>query len=172
MQDEITTKQALRIWAKNIRKCSLYCNGEILKNLKSTKEYREAQNIMIFYPLKSEVNLLPLLEDSTKKFFLPKINDSKLLCCPFSGKEELTTSIFKTQEPCTEPCCKNNIDLVIIPALCCDKNNYRLGYGGGFYDRFLQDYNGKTICCINKDFIVETVFPEPHDIKIDIIVTD
>ncbi len=128
--------------------------------------------MMIFYPLKDEVNLLSLVEDKSKNFYLPKINGENLLCCPFGAGEELCKSCFNTLEPLTEPCDKNLIDLVIVPALCCDKQNYRLGYGGGFYDRFLSDYKGKTIVCIQKECIVETIFPDKYDVKIDLVIVD
>ena len=63
------------------------------------------------------------------------------------------------------------IDLVIVPALAVDKNNYRLGYGGGFYDRFLRDKSVTKIVCIPKELIVESVYPEKFDIPVDIVVT-
>ncbi len=170
----MNNKQQLRVWAKeerkklDIEKISL----ALLQKLKETKEYRQAKNIMIFYPLKDEVNLLGLLEDKTKNFFLPKIEGENLLCCPFSKDAELCESCFKTKEPTTEPVEKNLIDLVIVPALAADKNNYRLGYGGGFYDRFLSGgVNIVKISCVSKEFVLETVYPEKHDIKIDKIIT-
>ena len=170
----MNNKQQLRKWAKeerkklDIEKISL----ELLEKLKETEEYRQAKNIMIFYPLKDEINLLSLLEDSDKNFYLPKIEGGNLLCCPFSKDAELCESCFKTKEPTTNPVEKGLIDLVIVPALAVDKNNYRLGYGGGFYDRFLSGVNITKIVCIPKEFLVKTVFPEEHDIKIDKIITN
>lgn len=163
-------KQELRKWAKEKRREIKRDDNALCQKLQQTKEYRQAKNIMIFYPLKDEVNLLKLLEDKSKNFYLPKIDGENLLCCPFGDGEELCESSFKTLEPSTEPCDKNLIDLVIVPALCCDKNNYRLGYGGGFYDRFLKDYKGKTVVCLPKELIVETVYPEAHDIMVDLVI--
>jgi len=163
-------KQELRMLAKQ-KRSQINCNCDLLcRKLQETQEYKQAKNIMLFYPLKDEVNLLALLEDKTKNFYLPKIDGKNLLCCPYKKGDELCSSCFKTLEPKTEPCDKNSIDLVIVPALCCDKNNYRLGYGGGFYDRFLKDYKGKTAVCLPKELIVETVYPEAHDVKIDLII--
>ena len=170
----MNNKQQLRIWAKeerkklDIPKISL----ELLHKLKETEEYRQAKNIMIFYPLKDEINLLGLLEDSDKNFYLPKIDGENLLCCFFSKDTELCESCFKTKEPTTEPVEKSLIDLVIVPALAVDKNNYRLGYGGGFYDRFLSGVNITKIVCVPKELLVETVYPEKHDIKIDKVITN
>ena len=138
-------KQALRKWAKGFGKLREDASCNLILKLIETNEYKQAKNIMIFYPMKNEVNLLELLNDSSKTFFLPKIDGKNLLCCEYKNGDELYESCFKTLEPLTKSVNKNQIDLVIVPALCCDKSNYRLGYGGGFYDRFLEDFKGKTI---------------------------
>ena len=165
-------KKELRKWAKSVRS-SLNMeeiSKELAQKLSMTDEYKNAKNIMLFYPKKDEVNLLSLLNDKSKKFYLPKIEGDNLLCCPFSETEELCTSCFNTKEPLTEPCDKNLIDLVIVPALACDKNNYRLGYGGGFYDKFLNNTSSIKIACIPKELMVETIYPECFDIKMDKII--
>lgn len=160
-------KTALRKWAKEERK-KYCCNFVLIKKLIETEEYKQAKNIMIFYPLKDEVNLLALVKDKTKNFYLPKIDGKNLLCCPYSEGDELCESCFKTKEPKTSSAI--NPDLVIVPALAVDKNNYRLGYGGGFYDRFLAKQKCKTIVCIPRQLVVETVYPEEFDIPVDKII--
>ena len=168
------TKQQLRNWAKDERKkFDIKSISQILiKKLQDSDEYKFAKNIMIFYPKENEVDLLALLEDSSKNFFLPKISGDNLLCCPFGKENELCESCFKTKEPTTEPVQKSILDLIIVPALAVDKNNYRLGYGGGFYDRFLNGINATKLACVPKEFVVETVYSEEHDIKIDKVITD
>ena len=171
---ESCSKASLRKWVKEERK---KLNTEELskffvQEIKKTEEYKKAQNIMIFYPLKYEINLLELTKDSTKKFYLPKIDGKNLLCCPYGENDELCESCFRTKEPLSEPVEKSKIDLIFIPALAVDKNYYRLGYGGGFYDRFLAEFDGIKIVCISQNLIVDNVFPEEHDIKIDIIITN
>lgn len=170
----MNNKQQLRRWAKEERKKIdiAKISSELVQKLKATDEYRQAKNIMIFYPLKGEIDLLELLEDSNKSFYLPKIDGENILCCPFDENTELCESCFKTKEPTTEPVEKDSIDLVIVPALAVDKNNYRLGYGGGFYDRFLSGVNIAKIACIPKGLLVDTVYPEKHDIKIDKFIID
>ena len=166
-------KNELRKWAKEKRK-SLDIDNisiELVKLLKNTEEYKQAKNIMIFYPLKNEINLLSLLDDKTKNFYLPKINGKSLLCCHYKKNIKLCESYFGTQEPDTKPTPKTTIDLVIIPALCCDVKNYRLGYGKGYYDKFLINCNAKKLVCIPKELIINTVFPEEHDIPADLILS-
>lgn len=165
-------KQQLRKWVKEERKKinTEELSGILLQKLKDTDEYKQAQNIMLFYPLVHEINLLSLLNDETKNFYLPKIDGENLLCCSYKNGDMLCESCFKTKEPLSEPIDKRILDLVIVPALAVDKNNYRLGYGGGFYDKFLCNTKCKKIVCISKKFVVDTVFAESHDIKIDKII--
>ena len=165
-------KKSLRIIAKDLRsrldmeKISL----QLVMSLKKSDEYIKSNNVMIYYPLKNEVNLLSLLDDRDKNFYLPRINGQELECCKYSNGDELCDSCFHTKEPVCKACAKSEIDLVIVPALGVDKNNYRLGYGGGFYDRFLKDYKGKTVVCIPRELVFKTVYPEKHDIKINKII--
>ena len=169
----MVSKQQLRKWVKEERK-KLDIKGlssVLVQKLKETDEYKQAKNVMIFYPLEYEIDLLKLLEDKTKKFYLPRIEGNELLCCSYSCGDELCESCFKTKEPLTEANEKCIIELVIVPALAVDKNNYRLGDGGGFYDRFLKDLNAKKIACVSSKFFIDSVFAENHDIKIDKVIT-
>lgn len=165
-------KASLRKWVKEARKKldMQVISEQLALKLCQTDEYQQAKNIMIFYPLKDEVNLLPLLKDKTKNFYLPKIKGKDLLCCSYSEGDELCESCFKTLEPTSAPS-NTNPDLVIVPALAVDKQNYRLGYGGGFYDRFLVKIDCIKIVCIPKEFVVETIYPEVFDIVINKIIT-
>lgn len=164
-------KKTLRTWAKEERKKldMQALSKKLAEKLRDTEEYQRAEHIMIFYPKEDEVNLLSLLEDN-KKFYLPKIEGQSLLCCPYGLGDELCESCFKTQEPSSKPA-EINPDIIIVPALAVDKKNYRLGYGGGFYDRFLTDKNCTKIVCIPARFVVETVYPNKFDIPADKIIT-
>ena len=144
----------------------------LAQKLRNTEEYKSAKNIMIFYPLKDEVDLLELTNDNSKTFYLPKIDGDNLLCCKYDSNTELCESCFHTKEPVTEQTTfTHHPDLVIVPALAADKNNYRLGYGGGFYDRFLSKTETIKIVCLPKQFVVETVYPENFDIPVDRVIT-
>ena len=167
-------KNSIRKWAKEFRKTldMRTISNKLIDKLKNTEEYKKAKNIMIFYPLKNEVDLRNLLNDNDKNFYLPRIKDKELLCCPYNKEDSLQESCFKTLEPTTKPCAKEILDLVIIPAISCDTNNCRLGYGGGFYDRFLENITATKIVCIPKELVIETIYPESHDAKIDLIITE
>ena len=102
---------------------------------------------------------------------MPKVGGDNLLICPFD-KNNLVENKYGILEPNTEPINDLSIiDLIIIPALCVDKNGYRIGYGKGYYDRFLSQLNHNPIklCLVFSDLIVENSYPNEFDIKNNII---
>lgn len=166
------SKIDLRIKAKSIRK---YLNISKISSLAVSKIrdvdiYKEARNVLIFYPMRYEIDLLALLDDN-KNFYLPKVCGQNIFICPFKRGDKLEKSCFNVNEPCTSPVDPNVLDLIIVPALMVDKRGFRLGYGGGFYDRFLSDNPLiKTIAPIPKELFVEELPVENFDRKIDYIL--
>lgn len=163
-------KHDLRIFAKNLRK-TLPINiisSELVKLLKSDENYKIAKNVMLFYPKEYEVNLLSILDDK-KNFYFPRVKGEMLEVCPYKTGDNLLKSEFGVMEPCCDAVDPKILDLVIVPALMIDKNGYRLGYGGGFYDRFLNENRGnfKTITLLPKELYVENlpidIFDKPVD---------
>ena len=166
------SKSDIRLYAKNIRKTlDMKAKSEkIAKNIRKLECYKSAKNVMIFYPLEYEVDLLQLLEDD-KNFYLPKVQGDNLVVCPYS--DELTQSDLNIQEPCSAPVRPEILDLIVVPALATDFEKYRLGYGKGFYDRFLAQYpNIKTITPIPNELIMKKLPHEKYDVAISEIVTD
>lgn len=167
------SKIELRSIAKSVRKNLDITNvsNSIISNIRDLHEYYLAKHIMIFYPLASEINLLGLLEDDNKYFYLPRVNGIDLECCPYKRGDDLILSPLNIREPCCESVDKSEIELVFVPALMADNNFYRLGYGGGFYDRFLKDLNAFKIIPLADELIVESLPIEETDVKCDCIVT-
>lgn len=165
-------KNKLRKKAKEIRKTLdiITISEKLAQLIRRNKDYQNAQNILLYYPTKYEMNFLSLLQDN-KNFYFPRVEGSELLVCPFQNGDKLECSSLGILEPCTKPESKKILDLVIVPALMIDKNGHRLGYGGGFYDRFLQDLNAKTICAIPKELYVENLPTEDFDVPVNIVIT-
>jgi len=166
-------KTDLRIWAESVRKQLDISAVSIIicKKIRQNAVYKSAQNVMLFYPLKNEVNLLPLLDDD-KNFYLPKVCGEELLVCPFEKGDELKISELKIFEPCTNPIQPDCLDLVIVPALAADKNGFRLGYGGGFYDRFLGKISVKKFVALPYQLLLKKLPVEKFDIPVDLVITD
>lgn len=165
MEDKID----LRIQAKYIRKQLdiSKLSSCAVKLVRENETYLQAKNVMLYYPTKYEIDLLALLDDD-KNFYLPKVSGKDLLVCPFKRNEKVVLSSLKIKEPCSLPSNPEILDLIIVPALMIDKNGYRLGYGGGFYDRFLNKYSGtKTLTVIPDKLFTDNLPREKFDRKID-----
>ena len=163
-------KTDLRVRSKSIRKTLdiTRLSEQAAAKIRQTELYKNAKNVLIFYPMQYEINLLELLEDD-KKFYLPKVCGNELLVCPYS--ENLVKSEFNVCEPCSNPVTAEIIELAIVPALMADKSGYRLGYGGGFYDRFLSaNTHIKTIVPIAKELFVDELPRDEFDVKVDYAV--
>ena len=166
------SKSDLRKKAKCIRKSlSIAEKSKIaIEKIRENTLYIPAKNVLIYYPLRYELNLLALLDDE-KNFYLPRVCGENLQICPFKKGDKLVASSFNICEPCSNSINPRNLDLVVVPALMADKSGFRLGYGGGFYDRFLvENKTVKTILPIAKELIVEELPHEEFDIKIDEII--
>ena len=64
------------------------------------------------------------------------------------------------------------LDLIIVPALAYDKSGHRLGYGGGYYDRYLRDTPAFTIGLAREFLMKEKLPTQPHDIAVKCIITE
>lgn len=166
-------KTALRITSKSIRQTLDIekISKEICRKLRNAEFYKNANNVLLYYPSKFEIDLRELLNDD-KKFYLPKVEGDELLICRYSEGDNLEKSSFNIYEPCSKPQDAKVLDLVIVPALMVDKNNYRLGYGGGFYDRFLARNEVVSVVPIARALIVDGLPIEDFDVKVDFVISD
>ena len=67
---------------------------------------------------------------------------------------------------------KDEIDLALVPAVCYDKQGYRLGFGGGYYDRWLEDFKGFKVGMCRDVALQDAVPTEPHDSRVDVLITE
>lgn len=86
----------------------------------------------------------------------------------------MVKAAFGIEEPSTE--CelihKADIDFVLTPAVAYDVGGYRMGFGGGYYDRWLEDYTGVKMGLCRDRVLQQSVPVEPHDIRVDAVITD
>ena len=147
----------------------------ICKNILEREEYKAAINIFAYYSKEFEVDITFLFKDTSKKWFLPKVKGENLEFFEYEFGDELIEGEFGVKEPVNNK--KTDIipDLIIVPALGTDKNNYRIGYGKGFYDRFLNNFEKicpPTLTPIFSGLTVETLPKDTFDKKIDVIITE
>ncbi|MBS6602813.1 MAG: 5-formyltetrahydrofolate cyclo-ligase [Brachyspira sp.] len=167
-------KSHLRIKFKELRKTfnTPDVSNAISENIRTFEVYKNAGNVLLFYPTRYEINLLSLLSDN-KNFFFPRVKGLAMEVCPYSNDVEFKKSEFNINEPCSNPVEPDILDLIFVPALAVDKKGYRLGYGGGYYDRFLpMCKNAVTVVPIFDDFILEKLPNEKFDKSVDLIISN
>jgi 5-formyltetrahydrofolate cyclo-ligase len=172
-------KTSLRANAKNIRKSANIAeiSLKICKNIANWELLQKSQNILAYYPLKNEIDLRTLFEITNKNWYLPRISDDFLNLSFHPYKKD--TALFVNKWNILEPPKDlpefdfNNADMIIIPALMTDKKGHRLGYGAGFYDRFLAKLPPKCIKVVPiiQDLFVENLPSDNWDIPVDYAVT-
>lgn len=103
---------------------------------------------------------------------LPVSGDTELSFFYINSAAELKKGRFGIDEPPTDrPAIADENTLCIVPALCADGEGLRLGYGKGYYDRFLSGFAGRSAIICYRGFRME-VPAEPHDIKADLTIFD
>jgi 5-formyltetrahydrofolate cyclo-ligase len=88
---------------------------------------------------------------------------------------QLTDSAFQIKEPVPDRCTpafKDDIDLLLVPGLLFDKSGYRIGYGGGYYDRYIADYRHKTIALASSNQLRQSLPIDPYDQRVELLLTD
>ena len=151
----------------------------IIKNLASYIE--NVQNIMIFMDMKTEVKITKLLELYPKKnFFIYKITNRKNREMKINkyNKNELILHKFGYYESSSNDFYDEEIlDVVIVPALAFDSKKNRIGFGGGYYDTFLekvrQKNNKALFIGVCYDFqIIDNIPTEKHDVTLDFVFSE
>jgi 5-formyltetrahydrofolate cyclo-ligase len=139
--------------------------------VRENEAYRGAKNVMMFYPKAEEFDFRALLSDD-KNFYLPRVSGDELEVCPYRIGDNLKKSEFGVLEPESDKVDPNVLDLVIVPALMADKNGYRLGYGGGYYDRFFEDLETAAAVICREETMTAAIPTDAHDVTFKIVVSE
>lgn len=119
--------------------------------------------------------LVPQLLAQGKRVCLPRIiSDYGMELRQYTPGCPMARTAFGIEEP-TIACPlirKEEVDLVIVPALCYDRRGFRLGYGGGYFDRWLADYAGATVGMCREAVLQNAVPAEDHDKSVQAVVTE
>lgn len=151
----------------------------IEKKLISFDEYKRAKTVLIYVSLDDEVK--------TDNIINQAMLDKKQIAVPFcrdnignmdfyiiNSLSQLEKGRFNVREPKIYECeilkdFSNSV--IIVPGLLFDKKGYRLGFGKGYYDRFLKNYKGKSIGLCYDEMIASEVPISEYDKKVDYIIT-
>jgi len=147
----------------------------ILKKLKKIEPFRDAQKIGAYYPIGSEILTQDIMQEALsegKEIFLPKIVGKNIEFRKIMNLSNLENGSFDIMEPRNECPVDNNLDVILVPTVGISPKGVRLGYGYGFYDRFLAENKIKTISLTFEKQIVKNIPQSEHDVIIDWIVTE
>ena len=111
-----------------------------------------------------------IIEDG-KKLLVPLVKGSEMIAVEVKGIEDLEKNKMGILEPKSGEEVKD-VDLTITPGLAFDKEGYRLGYGGGYYDKFFAKVDTIKMGIGYSDQMVEKVIHEDYDKKLDYLLTD
>ena len=150
-------------------------SDNIFSKLIKTREYNKAKVIFIYLSKDKEVQTKKIIEDawSTNKIVLvPYIfEDGKMHPVQINNFDNLKRNKYNILEPKELKIYdKNDIDLIILPCISANNKGERLGYGGGYYDRFLEKSNSRTICLCHEKLVAEDILMTDKDIYIDIVI--
>lgn len=133
--------------------------------------------VALFMPLKGEVNVLPLFDEfkDVCKIVFPKvISDTEMIFYEVSDYDDFVRGTFNLLEP-KETCplvLKEDIDLFFIPLLAYNEKHYRIGYGRGYYDRYLSQSQALKYGVAYTFQKVDVAFEDEYDVACDGIVTE
>ena len=156
-------------------------DDHITQKLLVTSEYAEATTVLTYVSVSSEV--------STRMFIEYALRDGKTVAVPrclpghclefvaITSLDQLVPAPFNLLEPPKDLSTLTEVQMsdaiCIVPALLVDTKGYRLGYGAGFYDRFLSTYFGKKICLAYQQNMSKTMLPHTEfDVPVDMVITE
>lgn len=176
------SKQQIRKYIKSIK--SEMTESEILiksrsieNKLMETMEYKEASSIYVFISYNQEVLTSGIIEKSLKdgkKVYVPKIYGDVIRFHEIHSLEaDVSPGAFGILEPLGGPADESHEGLMIMPGVAFDRELHRLGYGGGYYDKYLAIPNSHLKMAVAYEFqILDSIPTDEFDVKMDIIITE
>ena len=137
----------------------------------------QAQTLFLFYGVGTEphtARLIDRLVTLGKQIALPRmLPEHRMDALVYDPARPLVQNKFGLWEPdlACPAIAPEQIDLVLVPALCYDRQRYRLGMGGGYYDRWLEHYHGITVGLCRAALLTDRLPTEPHDHPVDWVLT-
>lgn len=149
---------------------------EITERLLGSNIYKNSKSIFCYCSMGSEVYTYDILKAALKdgkKVAVPKVlsNEGIMAAIKIENLDTLRPGRYNINEPCSNDEAKD-VDLAIVPGLLFNKRGYRVGYGKGFYDRYLKGKNLLSIGICFEFQITDLDFQNEFDIPVDYICTE
>ena len=150
------------------------------QNLMQLEFFQQASCVALYAPIHNEIDTALLLEAALKtgkRVLYPAVCGTDLVFRQVEGMTCLSEGCFGILEPCSADLDHqaDAADLIVVPGVAFDTNGHRIGYGKGFYDRFLRHPGRRALLVgLCHDFqLIGTPLPsDPHDIRMDLVISD
>lgn len=156
----------------------LFWSQAVARHVLASEAYAKAGTVMAYASFGSEVRTGPLLHavlSDGKKLLLPRCYArGRMNALLVYSLETLVPGRYGILEPAegSPVIPPEEIDLVLVPGLLFDRKGYRLGYGGGYYDRFLPGVCGLSVGLSYACQVTWDLRPQPHDVPVHAIATE
>lgn len=155
-----------------------YSDKELTTQFLQHPTVQAAQTLLLYYGVGTEIRTDAMIEallSAGKTVCLPRcLPDYAMQAYAVHSLSDLEPADYAIPAPkttCTAVS-REEIDLVLVPGLCFDSRGSRLGQGGGYYDRYLEDYDGVTIGLCREDFFQINLPREPLDAWVSHVLTE
>lgn len=150
----------------------------LLERFLALPQVADARSLLLFYGVGTEPDTARLLEpllELDKLAALPRcLPGRRMEARVYRGQAHLTPGPFGIPEPDGE--CpvldRDSFPLILVPNLCCDRRGYRLGHGGGYYDRYLAGYGGLTVALCRDGLLFDAIPADERDIPVNMVLTE
>lgn len=162
-------KQELRKTLLTKRRQVVNNNEGIVNNLiPLISQYKK---ILLYYPIFNEPNILSLMEMcNNKTYYLPYTYPDYIEIRKVESMDDLEIDLYNV--PTSKIKTNDEIEVAIVPAVAMNHKKYRLGYGKGYYDRFLKNKNILKIAVVSSKFVIDEEYQDEWDVCFDFIVTE
>ena len=153
-------------------------SSAITKRLLALPEVDGAETILAFASIRNEVRTRASMAAAWaagKRVVLPRVAGDELQLCLVDSETVLVEGAFSVPEPPETSAIvpPSQVDIALVPALAVDPRGYRIGYGGGYYDKLIPQLRRACTCAVAYDFQLIAEVPElPFDVAVDVVVTD
>lgn len=174
-------KAALRKSVKEIpfaEQEKIYSDRLLFQRFLSLPQLAECSSVLLYYGVGREPDTAQLFEPLCRlniEAALPRcLPGGRMEARRYLGADRLSPNPFGIPEP-DETCPivkRDSLSIILVPGLCFDEQGFRLGHGGGYYDRYLAGFSGVTVALCRERFLFSSLPVEPHDRPVDLVLTE
>lgn len=152
-------------------------DGALCRAVAALDAFRDADLVLLFSPMRGEPDLTPLatlaIAQGAKVAF-PRCENGKMTFHTVEGENDFSPDVFGIPSPhATLPIARTTArTLCVLPGLAAGRDGSRLGYGGGYYDKFLATFAGITVFPLYDFLLFDSLPTEATDRPVDILITE